>query len=109
MATKKEIAAECIEIAEKLELEITTEGLNHEKLSDLLADLKAKAKDAELETQADETEDDDSKAEWVIADGKSITSKKGVLDSGAEVKAEYLGGGEAAFKTLVEAKVIVEG
>ena len=48
--------------------------------------------------------------EYYVADGKSITSKrgrKGMLHAGEEVKAEFLGGGLKALESLVKRKVVV--
>lgn len=43
-----------------------------------------------------------------VAKGKTITSRKGILQYGDEVKPEYLGGGEAAVKSLLERDHLVE-
>ena len=48
--------------------------------------------------------------EFYVADGKSITSKrgrKGMLHAGDEVKADYLGGGLTALKSLVKRDVVI--
>lgn len=44
-----------------------------------------------------------------VAAGKSITSKKGVLSEGDEVKAEYLGGGQDALDKLVLGGFVTKG
>ena len=43
----------------------------------------------------------------VLADGVFITSKRGVLKPGDEVKPEYLGGGEAALNTFIKANKVI--
>ncbi len=66
MASKKELALEAQAIADALEVEITTEGLNHAELTDLVSDLKAKKRDADITSQADdepEADDEDSNDE----------------------------------------------
>ena len=49
--------------------------------------------------------------EFYVADGKSITSKrgrKGMLHAGDEIKADYLGGGLTALKSLIKRGVVVK-
>lgn len=53
MPSNKEYIKQAEELAAELGVEITTDGLNNAKLADLVSDLKAKARDAELTTQAD--------------------------------------------------------
>jgi len=60
MASNKELAAEAAELAAELGIQVTTDGLNNKALSELVSDLKAKKKDAELQTQADGDQSDDS-------------------------------------------------
>ena len=45
---------------------------------------------------------------YKVAEGKAITSKKGILGPNAEVKAEYLPGGDVTLKELVAKKLIVK-
>lgn len=45
----------------------------------------------------------------VVATGKAITSKKGILGPGDEVKAGYLSGGESTLKDLQKKGFIVKG
>lgn len=69
MPSNKDLSTEAHELALKLGMtDLVTDGLNNKKLSDLVSDLKAKARDAELDTQADELPDkvrmpDDAPAE----------------------------------------------
>lgn len=43
-----------------------------------------------------------------VAKGKTITSRKGILQYGDEVKPEYLGGGGAAIESLLAREVVVQ-
>jgi hypothetical protein len=45
---------------------------------------------------------------WIVAAGKSITSKKGILDAGDKVEPEYLNS-QASFDHMVELGFIVKG
>lgn len=49
-----------------------------------------------------------STVEHVIADGGSVTSKRGILAPGAAVKPADLSGGQLAFDALVESNKIVK-
>lgn len=46
---------------------------------------------------------------YYIADGKALTSKRGILDAGNEVKVEYLPGGEETLNKFVKSGHIVKG
>lgn len=43
-----------------------------------------------------------------VAPGRAVTSKKGILKAGGEVKAEWLGGGEESLKRLVSKKIVIK-
>lgn len=107
MASNKDLIIEAEALAEELGLEITTDGLNNKKLSALVSDLKAKKKDAETQTQADnapESNEDEEGAPKgpVIAKGKSLTSLKGILGEGSPVTPEHFVGGQKTFDDLKE-------
>lgn len=112
MASNKELAAEAVELAEELGIEVTTDGLNNKALSALVSDLKAKKKDAELQTQADEADGDQPDADeadgeeleqgYYVAKGKAVTSKIGIMSDGAAVKAKHFVGGQETLDHLVE-------
>lgn len=53
MPSNKQYIEQAEELAAELGVEITTDGLNNEKLANLVSDLKAKVRDAELDTQVD--------------------------------------------------------
>jgi len=111
-------------LAEKLQVTVVTDGLTNEKLADLVADLKAKERDAELATQADAAaaaeaaakpakkgKEKAKKPPFYVAPGKALTTKKGILsgDTAAEVKAEYLTGGKTALDAFVESGHVLKG
>lgn len=43
-----------------------------------------------------------------VAKGRSVTSKKGILKEGCEIKAEWLGGGEQSLKQLIDKKIVIK-
>lgn len=106
MASNKELTAEAVEMAEELGIEITTDGLNNKALSALVSDLKAKKKDAELQTQSDvpaeADEEDDRAPGYYVADGKAVTSKIGVLAKSRAVEAKHFAGGQKTLDNLVK-------
>jgi len=129
MASNKELAAEAAELAVELGIQVTTDGLNNKALSALVSDLKAKKKDAELQTQADGDQSDDSDGDAdgdqsddsdgdadeeaeaeederapgvYVADGKAVTSKIGVLAEGRAVEAKHFAGGQETLDNLVK-------
>lgn len=113
MPSNKELIAEAEALADELSREVSTEGLNNNKLAELVSDLKAKKKDAETETQADEAEAEvvNQEPAYYVAPRNSITSKKGILsgDTQDEVKPEYLHGGQDALDSLVKSGHILKG
>lgn len=109
MASTEELAAEAAELAEELGIPVTTDGLNNKALSALVSDLKAKKKDAELQTQADGDADEEAAAEEderapgvYVADGKAVTSKIGVLAEGRAVEAKHFAGGQETLNNLIK-------
>lgn len=68
------------------------------------ADAAAKAQ-AEADA-AQQSNDEPTEQVYVVVEGQSITSKKGVLGPGAEVKAEYFAGGEEIIESLLERGLI---
>ena len=86
MPSNKQYKEQAEKLAAELDVEITTDGLNNEQLGDLVSDLKAKARDAELDTQADDAPEAEAPAEkrppFSVASGKSITSRRGILAPG---------------------------
>lgn len=120
MATKPEMLEEITELAKELGIELEEKERSSRELTDLLSDLRAKKRDADKDTEADKPDavaekKDDEEVElekvesdsYVIAKGKSITSKKGILSAGETAKPEYFSDG--AFDNLVEKSFIVKG
>ena len=106
---KKEIA----ELAKQLGLMINTDGLSNNKLAALVKDLRAKKKDAETETQADtaapapavaKSDISRKKDGYYLCKGKAITTRRGILSNGDEIKAEDIAGGKEALDHFVETK-----
>lgn len=83
-----------------------TEGLNNAQLSELLKSLKAAILAMEPEPELDP--EPTAKKGHYVADGKSITSLRGILGEGREVKAEYFPGGEETFQGLKDRGDIVK-
>lgn len=83
---------ELIAIAAGLDPEATTDGLSNKELSALVADLKAKKKDAGA----------------LVAEGKAVTSKVGIMSAGTAVTAEHFAGGQETLNRLLERGVCVE-
>lgn len=46
--------------------------------------------------------------DFTVTEGNALTSKKGILDSGDEVKAEYLVSGKAGLEALIERGFITD-
>ena len=108
-----------------------TEGKNNAELASILKDLKAppapapaenkdadeadpmagaqNAADVKAETQAKKENVEIKRPPFYIAENKSITSKKGTLNEGDEVKAEYLGGGKQSLDAHIKAGNVLKG
>jgi len=134
MASNKELAAEAVELAKELGIEVTTDGLNNKALSALVSDLKAKKKDAELQTQADGDQSDESEGDAdgdqsdesegdadetaaeedkqapgvYVGKGKAVTSLIGVLSEETPVLAKHFAGGQKVVDDLVKRGVCVK-
>lgn len=128
MPSNKQYIEDAIKLAEELGLKVETEGLNNQSLADLVSDLKAKKKDAERETPADKAEDDAAAAAalaelesgetkekeeakkfpFYVKEGKAVTSKRGILSDGDEIKADDLPGGKEALDAFVKSGHVVK-
>ena len=106
MASNKILTKETVAVALLLGLTVETDGLNNAQLAALLSDLKAKQKDAETVTQADTAEAAEAaeaaEIKFHVMAGKAITSKRGILADGDEIKAEDLAGGTEALEAFVK-------
>ena len=105
MATK----AELIEAILELNKDAITADLTHDELTKLLSETRDEAEAGAL---ADEIlAPSVTKAAphpYSIAQGKSVTCKKGVLAHGDEIKAEHLGGGQESLDALVQSNVVIK-
>lgn len=98
------------EAAEKLEKE-AEENLKKEteKKAQKIKDDRLKAEKAVKEQAKKEAKaKQDAIPPYRIAPGKSLTSKKGVLDEGDEVKAEYFSGGQETLDHNVDRGFIIK-
>ena len=121
MPSNAEFIGQAKELAEKLGITVETDGLSNPKLAELVSDLRAKVRDAELSTQADgdsKVADGIKKAKtpakkppFYVAPRKAITSKRGILsgDTADEVKVSDLAGGKDAFEAFIESGHILKG
>ena len=109
------------ELTEKISLldpEAETEGLNNVGLAELLASLKTSDDKDETSDDKDETSDDkdetsDDKDEtpkppYTVAEGKALTTKRGVKADGDEIKPTDLPGGKDALEAFVESGHVVK-
>lgn len=95
--------------------EATTEGLSNKDLEDLLGSLRGRtSEELEVAKAAARSAATAPVAvegpEYYVAPRKALTSKRGILsgDDKAEVKAEYLAGGEEALAALVASGHIIK-
>jgi hypothetical protein len=126
MPSNKDIIAEITALAAEKGVDVPVmEGLNNAQLAETLKVMKGPAGPAGPGTgdaatgDADNTDKDDDEVEIVkpvkvkrppyyISDGKSLTTKKGILGPGDEVKIEYLIDGRDGLKRHVENGVITK-
>jgi len=57
--------------------------------------------------QAEQVEQVEQVEQYRVAEGKAINTRKGIIVSGAEIKAEYLSGGQDALAALVASGSVV--
>lgn len=111
MANKENLIKQLDILAGELETDVDTSELTKADLEEKIATMKEMVKDkkkAEVEA-AKEREDDGKKPPFYIADGKSLTSRRGVLAPGAEIKAADLAGGQPAIDEHVKNGFICKG
>lgn len=118
MPSNKTLIEEAKTIAAELEIDINTDGMKNDALVDLVSDLRAKKKDAETVTQADDQggEPDETPAEddqggepdgtLRVAKGRSVTTQRGILAEGKEIRAEDLSGGQSSLSKLIDKGVV---
>lgn len=130
MPSNKDLRAEASVLGKELKIDLVLTGLGNTELAKLVSDLKAKKRDAELTTQADdETEeapappapdeeaaappapdetDKEAVSLYFIAPGKAITCRKGILSDGDPIEPEWIAGDESVFINLVNRGYIVK-
>jgi hypothetical protein len=111
MPSNKELINEANNLADELELSVQTDGLKNEGLAELVSDLRAKKRDADTQTQADDTDDTDDTDESGplakiddprVTEGRSVTTKRGIIGPGGSIRASDLSGGESSLRALVK-------
>lgn len=109
MASNEQLQAQIKAEAEKkgVDSQNTSEMSN----ADMAAELKRLKTEVPMSPQDDEQDDeqDDKKPPFYVCDGKSLTSKVGMIHEGKEVKAEFLHGGKDRIKELIKDGVIAKG
>ena len=68
----------------------------------------SKAKQAEKEAAEKAQAEKDKKPPYYMAEGKAVTSLKGILGHPTEVKAEYFTGGQKRLDELVDSGHVVK-
>ncbi len=109
MPSNKDLIAKTLILATALSLDVKTDGLSNQQLADLVSDLHAKKRDADTVTQAD-TAAKLAKAVpgYSIAKGKALTSPRGILVAGDEIKPGDLAGGQDALDVFVKSGHVVK-
>lgn len=106
MATNKVLIAQAIAIAAVLSISAETEDLNNAQLTALVKELKAKATDAGVAIDDAMLKADTvvkvKKPPYFVNEGKALTSKRGILAEGDEIKADDLAGGKEALDAFVK-------
>lgn len=95
MPSNTDIIKDIVEFSEELGREApVTEGKNSGELVNILSGLKAEKKEAKVKAG--------KKPPFSVAAGKAITSRRGILSDGDEVKADDLAGGKEALDAFVK-------
>lgn len=117
MPSNSEYIKQAEELAAELNIQVTTDGLNNEKLANLVSELKAKKREAE-EAAAKAAADEEAAAKAPagppplkagqkrLRSGKSVTTKRGVVAHPHGVGAADLSGGAAALAALQKRGVV---
>ncbi len=102
MPSNEELTISIAEAAEAAGVDVpSVEGKNNAEMAEILKGLRALPPAADASAPAAEPE---KLPPYTVAEGKAITSSKGILSDGAEVTAEMLPGGAKTLKALVESK-----
>ena len=86
-----------------------TEGKNNAELADILKGLKLSVPSTDADKEAADKEAAKKRPPFYIAENKSVTSRKGTLNEGDEIKAEYLGGGKQSLDAHIKAGNVLKG
>lgn len=115
MPTNKELADDI----HAIQPDIDVTGMNNKDLAALLKDLRAAQefstpspldlsapKGVDLDDSDPDSEDSDEDhirpaLNYVVVDGRSITSRRGMINGGKPISADDLSGGEEALKVLI--------
>lgn len=126
MPSNADIIKDIAEISEELGKDAPeTEGKNNGELANILSALKAEKKEADKDLTPDAAAKDAAQAKedaaaakeeeaakkppFSVAPGKAITSKRGILSDGAEIKADDLAGGKESLDAFVKSGHVVKG
>ena len=105
MASNKDLIVSILALALDLEIEPPeTENKNNAQLTAILKDLKASADEPEEK----EPEEKEPELKFYIVAGKAITSQRGILSDGDEIKEQDLPGGLTALKAFVKSGYVVK-
>lgn len=105
MPSNDDLKKQILEIDKDAEVEDLNNAQLAAKLSELKKDPQAGAQDAadkKAEAQKAKATDAAKKPPYYIAEGKALTSKRGILGPGDEVKVDYLPGGKDTFDKFVK-------
>lgn len=115
MPSNDELALTINELADELGEETPDlNGMGNTDRVNLAKEMRARLKakgDEPIETEEAKAAEETAPvvvSGYVVAKGKSITSRKGILDAGEKVEPDHLNGGAAAFVRLRDRKVIVK-
>ncbi len=79
-----------------------TEGLTNAELSSLLSKLRSESAAAEETPELKEETEVVKESGFHVIAGKAITTKRGILADGDEIKAEDLAGGKESLEAFVK-------
>ncbi len=119
MPTNEKMMEDIAVLTKELNLKVNTEGMGSKELTNELADLRAKKKDAERQTKSDKAEKvriaeekvaakkASGKAKLVVCKGRSVCcTKRGIIGPGQEIKAEWLPSGKNDIAKLIKRGVV---
>ena len=103
-----------------------TSGKSNVELIDILKNLKTPPAPNDGDDKKDGDQDDAAKAAadeaekikpakavkrppYYMVDGKALTTKKGILSDGDEIKPEYLAGGKSALEKFIKSGHVAKG